>query len=415
MLDDVSLQRCIPLRSILLVVVSVGWLSLSPTQLMGQDPILTQYFFNKLYLNPAYAGYEGGLVVNSSLRRQWNRIDGVGGTGYRTQMVGASMALPSLMSGVGLQYVHHVEGPGNLVWHRAGLAYAFRSRNCKSRRVRNELNLGFRMSANWTGLNTQSDFTFGDQYHPVRGLVNETNAPNDLAVFPGQAFMDLDLGAVYLHPLRRRKRKRRLPNAEANYVRLGLVANHLPVRNASVSGFLNALPMRYTLHNEWIFRYGNNQFVPMLKVEAQPASSLLLAGTEDRFWAWHQQIGFATTVYDDTDRGIWFGAWYHGRALPHGGDSSSIFFPQPRQPEGDYSLSQHIHSISVAFGGELPLHETVSGSVIRQNLRFGISYDYQFSGITNDGTGILELSLILNVKNFGKGSAIDCPAICPQF
>ena len=399
------MQSCLRVvrRLLPLVILFCLLIGLSPTAdwqgLVAQDPFLTQYFSNKLYLNPAYAGYESGLVVNSSLRQQWNRVDGQG-SGYRTQIIGSSLSVPGLMSGFGLQYVHHVEGPGSLAWHRAGLAYAFRTRNCNSRLAQPELNLGFRMSMNWTGLNNSDAFLYGDQFDPVQGVVRESGAPNDLETFPGDPFMDLDVGLVYLHPLKR------LPADRADYIRIGLVANHLPGRAIGNVGFVDIMPMRYTLHHEWIFRQGNNQFVPMMKVEAQSATSSFLPGVTDRYWFWHQQIGFVSTVYSSIDKGIWFGAWYHGRFLPKND-------PQPDQGGIDYTFNRNVHSVALAVGGELPLHDTNTKQAY-QKIRFGISYDYSFVGLTNDGTGTLEISLSLNLDN-GINGISSCPSVCPQF
>ena len=40
------------------------------------DPIYSQYYFNKVAFNPAYAGAKGGLSVNALYRAQWTKIEG---------------------------------------------------------------------------------------------------------------------------------------------------------------------------------------------------------------------------------------------------------------------------------------------------------------------------------------------------
>src|SRR5476651_421432 len=41
-----------------------------------QDAQFSQYIFNGLYINPAYAGYKEDLYVNSFFRSQWTGLDG---------------------------------------------------------------------------------------------------------------------------------------------------------------------------------------------------------------------------------------------------------------------------------------------------------------------------------------------------
>ncbi|MEZ5107246.1 MAG: type IX secretion system membrane protein PorP/SprF [Draconibacterium sp.] len=45
-----------------------------------QDPLFTQYTFNKLLVNPAYAGSREGVTVNVINRAQWVNIDGAPNT-----------------------------------------------------------------------------------------------------------------------------------------------------------------------------------------------------------------------------------------------------------------------------------------------------------------------------------------------
>src|SRR3954471_19537822 len=41
-----------------------------------QDAQFSQYIFNGLYVNPAYAGYKGDFYVNSFYRSQWTGLNG---------------------------------------------------------------------------------------------------------------------------------------------------------------------------------------------------------------------------------------------------------------------------------------------------------------------------------------------------
>lgn len=333
-------------------------------------------------------------MVNTAWREQWFNIDEVR-SGYSTNMVGASLNLPAQQSGLGLSYLHHSEGPGRLNWQRAGLAYAFRSRSCSKRKPRGELNLGLRASLNWHGLNGQDAFVFGDELHPTRGRIFPTGVPQEFLEFRGRPFADFDVGIFYSW----RTTKRR-SSFNSQYLRLGFAAHHLPGGWAQSVGRPDILPMRYTLHGDYIINQGGFQFIPMFKVEAQPATSTFpnQQGTADtRFWFWSNQIGFSSTALGDIDRGFWGGLWYHGRLFPGYVNANGRLF----------DISQGIHSLVIAVGGEVPLHDTNTKKAF-QKLRFGLSYDYQFAGLTNDGTGTLELSLSVMLDQFLKGSDLDC-------
>lgn len=366
----------------------------------GQDPILSQYFMNKPYLNPAFTGYDGGITVNSSWREQWFRIAGRN-SGYRTRMIGAAMNVPGLQSGFGLQYFNHVEGPGSLTWQRAGISYAFRTRDCGDRYPRSELNLGMRVSANWTGLQQPDAFTYGDQLDPIQGAIYQTGANLAFDGIPPRPFMDLDVGAVYLQRLNRRNEK-----ANNDYLRVGLAINHLPGREIDNLGFFDGLPVRTTFHVDWMIRQNGFELIPMLKLENQSATSLFIPGSDDRYWFWHHQLGVVGKVSNDRN-GIWFGTWYQGRLIP--GD------PQVGQTGlmlvDMYGIGANVHSLALAVGGEIPLEKGTGYGEPGQLLRFGLSYDYQFTGLTNDGSGTVEFSLTLQL-NEAFDRVTSCRGVC---
>lgn len=51
-------------------------LILPMTGMAQQDANFTQYVFNTLHVNPAYAGYKNNLYIQSTYRQQWNGVDG---------------------------------------------------------------------------------------------------------------------------------------------------------------------------------------------------------------------------------------------------------------------------------------------------------------------------------------------------
>ena len=43
--------------------------------LSAQDPSFSQFYANRIYLNPAFAGIEGGISATAVARAQWLRAD----------------------------------------------------------------------------------------------------------------------------------------------------------------------------------------------------------------------------------------------------------------------------------------------------------------------------------------------------
>lgn len=72
-----------------------------------QDPLFSQYMFNKLVLNPAYAGSREILTIDMLDRYQWVGIDGA----PRTFTVGAHMATRNRKVGLGFYAYRDAVGP----------------------------------------------------------------------------------------------------------------------------------------------------------------------------------------------------------------------------------------------------------------------------------------------------------------
>src|ERR1041385_4429039 len=61
-----------------------------------QDPQFSQYMFNKLFMNPAYAGMRRAFCVSAIYRNQWNGFEGAPNTG----VFSADLALPDNDNGI---------------------------------------------------------------------------------------------------------------------------------------------------------------------------------------------------------------------------------------------------------------------------------------------------------------------------
>lgn len=86
------------------------------------DPMFTQYMFNEMFINPAYAGSKEALAINALHRQQW-----VGFTG-RPVTTTLSMHGPLAQNkmGIGLSLLNEKIADGKLKRNLAYLTYAYR-------------------------------------------------------------------------------------------------------------------------------------------------------------------------------------------------------------------------------------------------------------------------------------------------
>jgi len=84
-----------------------------------QDAQFSQYIFNGLYINPAYAGYKEDLYVNSFFRSQWTGLDGA----PTTLSVAMDGAIKDGKVGLGLMIQHDQLGAQSNIAAYGNYAY----------------------------------------------------------------------------------------------------------------------------------------------------------------------------------------------------------------------------------------------------------------------------------------------------
>ena len=87
-----------------------------------QDPQYSQYMFNQLVINPAYAGSKEALCGIADLRKQWVSMPG----SPRTGSVSFHGPLPFKSIGIGGHLVNEAMGPSKWTSASADVAYRFR-------------------------------------------------------------------------------------------------------------------------------------------------------------------------------------------------------------------------------------------------------------------------------------------------
>ena len=140
-----------------------------------QDPEFTQFMYNKMYYNPAYAGVEGLTRFNLMLRSKWtgysSTFDGQGGA-PTTEVLSISTPIFKIKSGFGAYVVNDNLGNLNNLGFQASYAYHVRLKEAK-------LSIG--VSAGFFSQSIDfSKYRPSDPNDPLIGEGKETSVKPDL-------------------------------------------------------------------------------------------------------------------------------------------------------------------------------------------------------------------------------------------
>lgn len=214
------------------ILLFFGAFFLICTKSTAQDPQYTQFYANKLLLNPAFTGSGIGYRVAMNYRGQWVGIPGY----YKQFAVAADMPLyvGKTVQGVGIYVENDVAGEGNLSRLNARFSYAYEFQLTDERDGGHTLRFGLN-----GGLQQASvDFfklRFPDQIDPKNGFVNPTIDP--ITAQPSQIRGDAGAGLLYYN----------------NYAFAGLTVDHIPTPKQY---FLNANAPGVKLPRKFVFSGG---------------------------------------------------------------------------------------------------------------------------------------------------------------
>jgi type IX secretion system PorP/SprF family membrane protein len=105
----------------------------------GQDPTFSQFYANKLYLAPSFAGATEEYRFGINYRNQWPAVPGV----FHTYSISFDKAMPSFNSGIGVLATYDVAGSGNLSSTNIGLLYSYDFNINKEWHIRPGVNFKF--------------------------------------------------------------------------------------------------------------------------------------------------------------------------------------------------------------------------------------------------------------------------------
>jgi len=104
-------------KTLTIIAIALG----STAAFSQQDPQFTQYMFNKLFMNPAYAGMREALCGTVIDRQQWTGFDGA----PKTFVFSADYGSPALHGGVGLNILSDKLGFQSTTAYRADYSFHF--------------------------------------------------------------------------------------------------------------------------------------------------------------------------------------------------------------------------------------------------------------------------------------------------
>jgi len=142
--------------------------------LFGQDPINTAYFYNRLDLNPSYAGGDGEGRLRTSIFSN-SSFNGIRGPfNYSTASLDYGFCqFSNTIVGIGFIVSNETQGDGFLKITKADAVASVIQHIGKDQ----TLAFGFRTGYIWQTVDWE-EFTFSDQFDPIRGIVNKSMATN---------------------------------------------------------------------------------------------------------------------------------------------------------------------------------------------------------------------------------------------
>lgn len=143
-----------------------AFLFMISVNVVAQDPAFSQFYANRLYLNPAFAGTERCPRVGLTYRNQWPALD----QGFVTYTASYDQHVDALAGGLGLLIMSDEAGAGTITSQNINLMYAY------------QLNItrffSMTFGAQVSYFEKKVDFsklTFGDMIDPRQGFIFTTD------------------------------------------------------------------------------------------------------------------------------------------------------------------------------------------------------------------------------------------------
>ena len=353
------------------------------TSAYSQDPSFSQFYANRIYLNPALTGLEPGISVAGSYRQQWKNVD----NGFRTYLATAEIQEPFIRSGLGLTLYQDVEGIAQLTTTGAGLSYAYMIPVNK----RSSVHVG--MQTMWYQKSVDySKLIFSDQLDPVYGVVqNSTFEPG----LEQTRYSDFNIGAVWRFSsdvkMKRRKIRDMRSNIGISLAHATGIFNNKSGGDESLLNLETGTPPRLTVHAGTI--------IPLVYLGGQKKKEIAISPNikydvqSSNIFGDAEKLQVTTYGFYLLYEGIYMGAMYQHKLL--------------------ISAPKHTNAFIFSFGAYMD-----SGRKDATRYFVGMSYDANTTGLGTTAGGVFELSfratftqaptIFGGLLKKGKPNVLDC-------
>lgn len=280
----------------------------------SQDPTFSQFYANKLYLSPSFAGATEEYRFAMNYRNQWPAIPGV----FHTYSISFDKALINFNSGIGVLATYDVAGSGELSTTNIGLLYSYDFNINREWHVRPGVNFKFYyLGLDLLALTWSSSLTGG-------GTPTPSIRP---PAFDKVADVDFATSALVYN----------------DRIWAGFTLDHLLVPKTSFYGEDSKVPIKFNL-------YGGMQIIKKTRLRTKIREVLSVAmnfQTQAKFF----QTDLGLYYYKDP---LIFGLWYRGIPLvtSQAGDAIiGLFGIKTEQFQIGYSYDFTISNLISASAG----------------------------------------------------------------
>ncbi len=312
-------------RTLTIIAFALG----STAAFAQQDPQFSQYMYNKMFMNPGYAGMRQALCASVIARQQWSGFDGAPQSG----VFSADCFLPQIHGGVGLNVLYDKLGFESTMAYR--LAYSFHLYNVGG----GTLGIGLELGA----VSKRIGPTGSDQWIATTAWQNDGSIPPQLK----KTVFDVGFGLWY----------------QRQNIWFGISSTHLPASQVddgtqSVNQVPTNLPLvhnlRYQIARHYFITGGINLFQGNTW-EVRPSFLVKSDATI---------TSFDLNVIALFNQRFWFGASYRFQ-----------------------------DAICPMIGFQLPMTNSTPDERPGGGLKVGFAYDYTTSNLKNYNNGTFEVFL----------------------
>jgi type IX secretion system PorP/SprF family membrane protein len=338
----------------LLLIILIGILGLN--EALAQDPTFTQFYANRTYINPAYAGADLGLRFNFNYRNLWTAIPG----DFSTYSGGIDMGDPNLFGGIGFLAVASNEGEGQLQTQRYSFMYSYRLIV-----IPRMFDLHFALDAAYMKkeIKDWNAFIFSDQLHPIYGNINPTSVQQPERLFVEMP--DFTVGTMARFNMKMGGGSRSMRSRKMVANTLGFSAHHITQPNESLLGRNEKMPIRFLGHY--------SALIPLSKSRAKNPFYL----SPNLMYEHQRNLSTMNVGMYALRAPVMIGVWYRNEMRFEANDTDALMF-----------------------------NVGVRGTNRRKSFMYqiGYSYDLTLSRLAGSTAGSHEIAVILEITRAGFNS-----------